>query len=257
MAFGFGDADIDDHADHLTAYWKMEETGAADRIDSVGANDAAPTNSPGTRTGINNLACDFPQTGEFLTVADSADVSPTTGFAASMWLYLDTIPSNEGIFEKDQSYRFLNFSSADKLFFDFYQSDTTGKTVKSVVIGTGAWVHAVIMAAGGFGRMFLDGSEVGTAVAYDNTIRDNSNNLYIGTLQGSGAWEFDGGIDEVGFWKNITFADQTEREAFVTALYNSGTGRFYHDLSVPVYLERDVNAVLERDASAILLRTDP
>jgi len=34
-------------------------------------------------------------------------------------------------------------------------------------------------------------------------------------------------MDEIALWKGISFSNDTEREAFVSALYNGGTGAFY------------------------------
>jgi len=233
-AFSFGSVDIDDYVAFLTAYWKMEATGANNRLDSVGSNDAVPSATPGTRAGINNNACDFvPGSSQYLTVPDSADIKPTTGMAVSLWVYMDDTGTDRGIFYKEEEtawggcYRLVRQSGGSTEWM-VRQSDNTNKTVLVADTLDGAWHHVVVMACDGFLRFYIDNVEVGTPTAYDDTVDQDTTVLDIGRHSGAGYY-MDGGIDEMAFWKNITFAGGTEtadREAFVAALYNSGVGRF-------------------------------
>ncbi len=230
MAFGFNLAAIDDHADHLTAVWHLEETGAAVRVDSVGSNDAASAGGSGTIAGIsgNALACDE-DTDTYLTVTDHADVSPTTGLALSVWFYAEPGLADVSriLVNKANAYG-MKFTSTPFFYFPVYQSDTTLKQANGISASEEAWHQLLGIAADSFVRLYLDSAEVATPVAYDNTIKDNAVDLFIDTNVTASDW--DGGLDEIALWKNISFADQTAREAFVTGHWNSGTGRFYGEL---------------------------
>ncbi len=255
MAYGFGDNAIDDHLDHLTAYWAMEETGANNRIDAVGSNDAVPTGNPGTRIGIKNNACDFDGTNHYLTVPDHADVSPVTGLALPMWLYRDSTVNQQAPTNKSTSWYAYCQAGQQNLFFIVYESDGTGRAVGPVTLTIGVLHSVILMACDGFVRIYIDGSEVGTPVAYNNTIQDNANVFRIGSHGGGGAiYRWNGGIDEVPFFKDISFADQSERDDFGSAFWNGGIGRFYHLLPSESVLERTASGLLLRTASGVLER---
>ncbi len=255
MAFGFGDDAIDDHSDHLVAYWRLEETGAATRVDDVGSNDFTPNNAPPTRAGKNNLACDFDVASQYhLTRADTADVSPTTGMALSFWAYSDASGFEARLFEKQGSYIFWRTGASNTYLVYVYQSNDTAKIISGLSLANAGWRHVVIIAANAFVRCYINNVEQQAAVAFDDTIKDNTNPLYMGVQQGNNKW-WDGGCDEVAFWKNISFADQAERDAFVSALYNSGSGRFYGLLPVGSVLERTAAGLLLRTAGGVLERT--
>ncbi len=239
MAFGFNLAAIDDHLDHLTAYWHMEETGASNRVDDVGSNDAVPTNAPSTRTGKDNNALDLNGTSQYLTVTDHADISPTTGMAFSIWLYGDSgvMAASRAMFIKTSCYLLAVSPSSGGFFYSsINQSDTTLKQVTGPIpfeAAEEAWHNFVCMACDGFVRMYIDNVEVATPVAYDNTIIDNGNDLIIGANAVPGAY-WDGGMDGIPFFKNISFARQETREAFVDGFWNDGNGRFYAEIPAAV-----------------------
>lgn len=226
--YGFDLPAIDDYSAFLKAYWRMEETGAANRVDDVGSNDLVPTNDPGTRVGINNNACDLTGVTQFLSIADNPDLSPTTSMVVSLWVYADIL-QRSGLFEKDSSYRF-DTENLGQARWRIWQSDSAEKKLEIAgAYATVAWHHFVCIAESGHVRLYIDDDEKGTSVVYDNTIKDTASPFYIANLSNWKYW--DGSIDEVGFWKNITFANQAARDAFVAGLYNSGNGRFYHELA--------------------------
>ncbi len=232
MAFGFGLAAIDNYSAFLKAYWRMEETGAANRIDDVGSNDAVPNNTPGTRAGISNLACDFISgSSQNLSAPHHADLTPTTGFAVSSWVYMDDTNQFRMIFSKGDSGFYLFRRNDNTLQISVEQTDTNVKQYTHADTLQGAWHHVVAIACDGFLRMFINGSQVGVPVAYDDTVKVYATAFQIGRYGGGTPFYMDGGIDEMAFWNDITFGGvQVDRENFVTGLWNGGTGRFYHEL---------------------------
>lgn len=227
---GFDDSRVDNFLTELTAYWPMEATGANDRLDMVGDNDLTPTNAPGTRAGVKANACDFvPASSQYLSIADNADISPSSSFAISVWGKFDSLASNQTILAKQDSF-FLSYvlGGAEKLQVGIKQSDTTLKELKTQVDpSTTGFQHIVAMADGSNLRFYLNSTEIGTAVPYDGTILDNGNTLYCGAWTGSAQF-LDGAIDEVAFFKDFSFASAQERQDFVGGLYAT----FYGDVSL-------------------------
>jgi hypothetical protein len=235
MAWGFDLPAIDDHSDHLVAWWDLEETGAADRVDAVGSNDLTAYNTPATRVGVDGNACDFDSgSGEYLAITDNSDLSPTTGLAISMWVYMDDASANDRpLFSKSQigsaNYYGIRNQTLGGYRFNIVQSDTTAKILSPVTLPISGWRHVVSMACDGFLRVFVDNIEHGSTTAYDNTILNEAAPFNLGK-EPWGGFTHDGGIDAVGFWKDISFASTAEREAFVAGLWNSSSGRFYHEI---------------------------
>lgn len=227
-AGSFGVPDVDLKIDTLVAYWKMEETGASDRVDSKGGNDLTASNAPGTRSGIIDNAVDLDGTNQYLSRADTADLSPTVGFAISMWVNPDSNATNEGFWSKGEDHYFWRGTGTGGLFMRITQSDTTTKNFTADVNDDllGGFHHVVMMACDGFLRLFINGVEKDPAVAYDNTLIDNADDFFIGQL-GHPAHPVDGGMDEVSFWKDISFSSQAQREAWVEGLYGTGTPPAY------------------------------
>lgn len=254
MAGSFGHSDIDDYAAFLKLYSRVEETGSANRVDDVDAHDLVPANSPGTRAGISNLACDFVRgSSQKLSAPHHTDLSPTTGWAASLWAWLDDTGQYSMLLSKGDSGFYLFRRNDNTLQISCEQSDTTVREYTISETLQGAWHHLVGMATGGFLRLFIDGTQQGTPVSYDNTVKLYTTDFHLGRYGGGTPFFVDGALDEIAFWKDIVFPGTTEREAFVTALYNGGSGRFF-SLPGSSHLTRDVAGVLDRTASAVLVR---
>ena len=130
-------------------------------------------------------------------------------------------------------------------------SDAASAIATGDTPATSTWIHYTFIADSTAGNIYSykNGTEFGTPVSYNGTIKDNANTLYIGQNSIGGDY-FAGGIDEVEFWKNPTFANDTAREAFVTALYNSGTGKFIDTTITKDYRKSD-NARLLAEVATV------
>lgn len=236
MALGFGDPAIDDLSASLKAYWALEETGSANRIDQIGSNDLVPTNTPGTRSGKLNNACDFiPGSNQFLSIGDNADLSPVTDVAFVPWVWFDDVSDHRSVFNKRDSYGLSYFNNVDRLTFFVEQSDSSVIELKTgVTPSTGSWLQIICIAdsTAGLLYLYLDGVSQGTPIAYDGTIKDDTDTVYMSSWLGASQFH-DGGVDELPFYKDPTFADAAARNAFVAAYWNGGAGRFLHELLVP------------------------
>lgn len=261
MGYEFGDATIDQYASFLKSYWHMEETGAANRVDVIGGHNAVPGNSPANRVGKSNNACDFiPGSQHYLTAPHHADLSPTSSFAVSEWVYHDVGDANKTHLNKGpSSSRSFTIGRTGDMVFQIWQSNDTVKSCIEDTPGSeppiGSWVNVVSIADGSHIWLYLNtvGASFAQGVAYDGTIKQVATGLSFGRFSDIGHY-FDGGMDEVAFWNGITFANQAAREAFVAALWNSGSGIFLHLVAESV-LERTSAGLLLRTAGGVLERT--
>lgn len=74
-------------------------------------------------------------------------------------------------------------------------------------------------------RVFLDGVQSGSTVAYNGTMKTQDNlSLYFGVAGNNSGTGLDGAIDAAGIWSGRTFESAGERQLFVDTLYNSGSG---------------------------------
>jgi len=216
---------------YLVAYWDMDEA-SGNRADSSGNGYTLIDNATVTsRAGINGLAADFNVSSEFLDIADNADLSPSDTMAISAWVYRDTwvTPSDqEFVCTKGSSFAIVSHSHAIGLkSWQLWvnQSDSSLKLAASYdAVTSGAWVHVVGIADGTTVYIYINGVEGAVTAAYDGTIIDNASAFEVGKSFTS---NFDGAIDESALWNGITFTGAAARQAFVDALYNAGTGRFY------------------------------
>lgn len=258
MAYGFENAVIDSYtASYLKAYWSLEETGANNRLDKIGTNHLIATNTPATRTGKYNNACDFiAASTQYLSIADNTDLSAITGFLAVLWAYRDDSGTTRFLVGKIQSgaASWYLLPTASGFNFVMTQADTTQKSISNITLAAGAWKQIIAMATGGVVRVIVDGVEWGTTIAYNNTILAEAYPFYVGRDPWGGNY-MDGGIDELAWYKDIVFADAAARNAFISAYWNGGAGRFLHLLPVESVLERTSGGLLLRTSAGVLERT--
>jgi len=232
----FNNADIDAFSAYLKAIWNLTET-SGNRADSIGSNTLVDNGSVGyTESGINGNAADLNGTSQFFSLADNADISPTTGFAFSMWVNPDAWNSATSRFlfekenaaqdERDYALAWWNDRSAGKLTFMLQQSNGTNCEFDMAgAVSTGSWQHILAVAYDGTMKIFINGVADSNTQSYDGTIRDSAHSLYIGCRTGNSHY-YDGKIARMGFWKNIS-GSWTSIANAAAALYNSGAGTFY------------------------------
>jgi len=236
------------YEDKLFAYWDMEETEDNDRIDRINSLALSATGSishKAGKIGTNALDIDYDQA-SFLNTTVLDDIQPngiSQGYAFSLWVYFDTITTGTSgknmvpiLFglQSNATTGHVNTLMADNysdkgLRFETRESDGSNA---SVVEGSdfntiGEWIHMVCIADKTSGKIHLyrNNVEVGTGSAWDGTFY-TATNLFIGGINtpGDDDFWFKGGIDEVAIYRNISFTNDTEREAFVNALNNDGNG---------------------------------
>ena len=205
------------------AYWKAEDT-----ADSIGVNTLANTGATFT-AGKNNNAFTLNGSTQYLSASDSADFNWGSGdLTVSVWVFFSSVSQNSCIFNQgDTSANRLTIwwnNSTNVLSFQSFESSSWRLLYNIDFDPTiSTWYHICMTRVGNTWETYINAStqtKTLDAGSYSNAMPDLTGNFVIG----SRLWEplyHNGKIDEFGIWKGYG-ADQ----AFVTALYNSGTGAF-------------------------------
>lgn len=219
----FGDTDIDTSSAYHQGYWRFQDDG----VDDVYTNDITFYNSPAYESsGKSGKAIDLESgSSQYGKITQTSGLLPTARMALSCWVKLESTGS-EMIIARSRGTSNNNWdlyiNSGGQVNFTLFQSDGTDKgPVTSSALSTGTWYHVVALADGSNVKLYVNGSSVGTPVAYDGTIRSDSGGfIWFGCNQAVGSC-FDGLIDELSFW-NCSIST-----AAITDLYDSGSGKFY------------------------------
>lgn len=207
-------------SDNLIAYWAMDEA-SGDAIDSVGSLDLTDTNTVGAGTGKVSGARDFEASNnEYFTRTSSSELQ--TGdidFTVQAWVNGESFGTNF-VIGKWQSggYEYVLYYAAN---FWRWRVESFNQVLLSHTPSTGTWylLHVWHDSVNNQLGIALDAGTPSTT-SYSGGITATSTALYIG-VSGDGGSNWDGLIDEVGFWKRVLTSDER------TELYNSGSGRDY------------------------------
>lgn len=229
--------------DSLIHYWKMDAA-SGNESDSVGSITLTENvgGGVGSATGIINTARDFESSSDrWLYSLDDATLD--TGdedFTWQAWVKLES-KAAYGIVLVKQDDNFDNRKKAgyyllynfDLDRFEFVVGDgTTSATVTDTVIGspsTGTWylLHGWHDASANQIGLAINAGTADTT-SYSSGSH-NTNVFYTGTQETGGVSvaQWDGLIDEVGFWRRVLTSGER------TSLYNGGAGLAYPFASAP------------------------
>lgn len=173
-------------------------------------------------------------TSEFHSIADAAWNSPTTGsFSVGGWIYLTDISANRPIWSKDfggaGTRTFFLMANATPDYRFGLSSDGTNLTVKSsaTATSTGAWilVVGVFDNSGNTIGISINGANLETT-AFTGDAYDTTSALEIGR------YARDAGPTHMnGRQMGLFYYSKALSNAEIAALYNSGNGLLYKDLS--------------------------
>lgn len=222
-----------DYLTWLKFYLRMEEA-SGDRVDAH--NSLAFTTYTGTigsTTGKVDDCVDFVSAdASYLTRQLASGYFPTAGFALSFWFNLDTIASNQAL---------VYYYGASSTVWQVAYSQVSGKLVaitdgavtleSSTAISASTWYHVAFLAYGSAARLYLNNVEEDSTVWSGSITADASSYCSIGAIGSGGAPSqcVDGKIDELAYFRDVTFTSQADRDNFVAWLYNSGSGLSYSD----------------------------
>lgn len=215
--------------DSLVSYWALDEASGT-RVDSHGSNDLTDNNTVGSTTGIISTAADFEASNsEYLSHADNADLS--TGdidFSFSFWVNAESFGSPWRIVAKgganDLEYSLEGYGGAAYWRVTSgtgFANDTAVQATNAGTLSTATWYYIVVWhdsVNNQIGICVNDGTP--NTASYSAGTYDSGAEFRIGTFPTYGG-DWDGLIDEVGFWKKVLSSQER------TDLYNSGAGLAY------------------------------
>lgn len=214
----------------LVHYWKLEETGSSDAIDSVGSMNLLVLLGGGgvgtlnTDTGKIN-SCRKWTTNNYCSTGDDQIAGD---FTITMWFKPDSVGANNSLLERTGTNNELDGNSGYTLFFDassitfrvFNKNAFEDLTVaQSIVAGT--WYFVAIRHDAQNKRIYLSiNGGTSTAYTYTNNFEANisSPGFLLGHIVSPSSQWLNGDIDEVAY-----FTNQLSDRQFAN-IYNNGNG---------------------------------
>jgi hypothetical protein len=216
--------------DNIISYWSMDETSGVryDGLTSCGGSgcDLSDTNTVGYATGkIGNAASFDSDNNEYFTHADHDDLSLGSSFSFAGWVNPSSVSGDQIFFTRDDAGATRDFAvrtSGSNLYFVVYDGGST--PICAAFVGT------ITANAWNFVAATYDESTDTCSVSI-NAGTQNQNNDYSGTgdtsnsnlaihvgVRQDGYGEFDGLLDEWGFWKRALSTTE------IGYLYNGSAG---------------------------------
>jgi len=220
-------------ASNLVSYWSLDEA-SGNAIDAHGANDLTDTNTVGSAAGKVGNCRDFEKdANEYFSIADNAGLrTGDIDFSFAAWVKMESKNSFPQILSKwggsgDAEYALGYESGSDRLSFSVSSTGSNTVTAVANTLGspsTGTWYFV----AGGHNATTNEiwiSVNAGTpnTTSHSAGVAVGAAPFLIGELGGFvglAGGEWDGLIDELGFWKRDIRSDLSE-------LYNAGSGRDY------------------------------
>lgn len=215
-------------ADNLVAYWSLDEA-SGNAIDAHSTYDLTETSGTIAATTGKVSGCrDFEEAdSEYFTIADNADLSVgDIDFSWACWVQLEAAVGTRWIISKrggpDTSIEYDMLTDGNRFKFRVANGATTGVATADNLgaPSTGTWYFVVgwhDSVNNVVGICVNDGTP--NTTSYSSGSQNGTAALLFGAT--SAVFNWDGLIDEVGFWKKVLSASE------ITELYNAGAGRDY------------------------------
>lgn len=221
---------VSDLQGSLLAYWKLDEVGTVDRLDSHTGGYTLSRTGGGT---LANRAGILGQAPDFRGVSDNGLFNASTNFrmagqsfSISCWAYCDTA-NDSPITGRSTSaspgsmeWNISRIAGSVKMVFGSAVHSVTGGTMNNTT-----WYHIVFTYSYTTGNTQLilnDGSPATSTHGAGVVTGSPEAELWIGGKNGIEA-SMNGAVDEYGIWTRVL------NSAEITALYNGGTGITYAD----------------------------
>jgi hypothetical protein len=216
--------------------YQFNETPATDNlVDYVSGNDSTSDSvSGGTGAGIHGLGWDC-DSGTSDNVVMKKLLDELTAFSLSIWLY----PQSDGDGAWPRVIGMTSGSGESDLSFDDNNGDnwegrltTSGNSeniaASSKIKADNKWVHIVWTYNGTHNALWVNGT-FSTAIAQTGKVIANVVDTRLCSHPNGGSNYFDGILDEMYIWHNITGLDGGVLTADnISTLYDGGTGLFYN-----------------------------
>ena len=176
----------------------------------LGANTSDANPAVGTSIGTCNYGV-FDGDNDYVEINDNSLLDLASDFAVGVWIKIDEIPTSglKTILSKDTNYEF-HVNSSGKINWWWNNASGGARQFNSIAsISAGVWTHVVISFEAGNQKIFINGSESGSATNPEYAIT-NSNPLQFASDQNSGSRYFKGDIDEVNIFDQSLSVNQVQ-----------------------------------------------
>jgi hypothetical protein len=222
--FKFYDSTLDAKSSYLKAAWKFGEYSV---YDCIGTNHLT-NNGTVTFTDVGMQGYKggtFNGSDQSLTLSNTGAVKyDGSDYLISCWLKVDA-NNDGGIIAVGNGFYIRNRAN-NVVLVGFYGSDGNAKDIYSTTtLSTGVWYHVVAGVLRGSARCFINGVSEGTPLSISGAYASQGATIMIGgNSNGVTAW-YDGMLDEMYIYNGISFATDSEMNAYITLLYNSGKAK--------------------------------
>ena len=236
--------------DNIIAYYKLDDVNDAHDSFNLTNNNSATFVAGKIGNGVNLVKA----SSQYLSVANNLGVDGGA-ITISAWLKVGTQPASGEI-----NIVASQFSNPTQTGYDLWYANNSGtlqvkgNRAKANVADTGTffnftftadvWFHFVLTYDGTDIRTYIDGVLKDTTAASGNGTGSTASLTTIGSYHGGGTNNFDGVVDEVGYWSRALSSAEIEE------LYNNGNGLQYPFTKGPANL-KSLNSILKANIKTI------
>lgn len=203
----------------LAGYWSFDEATGTKAMDYSGKNNNGSITGATWTNGKLGKALNFDGATNRVIVIDTFD---PTAYTYSMWVKPEAIVAQNIFVRSDAGGPGSSYSHQLRMdssgHFEHYTWDGGPNTVTGTTVAQpNNWYFVTVVATGGggFGRLYVNGVEEGTADAIPGTLWSDGDRYWIGQSSSGHAF-FDGTIDDIHFYNRALSATE------VMNLYQSG-----------------------------------
>lgn len=241
----------------LAAYYPLDEgTGSSVWDNSANANNGTGTNNTWT-TGKVGGALAMNGSNRYVNVPDSASLDPTT-ITVSAWLNSSDTTTTASAVSKwsdstqgDGEWILGHGAVAGTFRFLIKLGGTIYRDESSTGFSTGTFHHVVGTYDGSHVHLYVDGAEVGTALAATGNIPASAPNLRIGNRASNNLY-YNGIIDEVKIFSRALSASEIKAE-YDAGNAGNGAGLSLATITAGSSQTDDFDAVMQTDAPGYTL----
>jgi hypothetical protein len=161
-----------------------------------------------TQSKFGGCSAYFDGSGDYLIIPFSADFNfGSADFAIEAWVYQNTQADWRTIVSKNPTdtsgvWRLI-IGASGYLSFGYLNASTWTSVNAAGAVPISTWTHVAVTRQGSSLRLFVNGSLSSINASATLSIPDLSNNLYVGEVETTNTWQFNGYIEDLRITKGI------------------------------------------------------
>ncbi|MCI0541009.1 MAG: LamG domain-containing protein [Verrucomicrobiales bacterium] len=194
----------------LVGHWRLNDEQGAQAADASGYNNhGILTDGPVWTTGKFVGGLYFEGVDDFVDVADSASLNPTSALTLAAWFNSDNVAAGAMLLSKGANgtqYNLREFASS--LRFRVRTSGVINDLQVPYAFTDGVWYHVAGVYDGSKMQVFVNGAPVGNVLARTGPISPDTVGVALGKRSGSPINYFNGTLDDVRIYNRALSADE-------------------------------------------------